>query len=77
MEFQCNDGYYASFFVCLTKCSLLALHTPESRGSFVTHSSGQTQYGDENTKGEDMNTLSQTLLPLSRVTVSKYSEGVM
>ena len=46
------DGYYDVVF-CVFDKVLLVVTTPESRGSFVMHSSGPTQYGDENTKGDE------------------------
>ena len=57
--------YDVVFFVSLTKYFLLVT-TPESRGSFVMHSSLHNMVMKIQ-KGNYMNTLSRALLPLSRV----------
>ena len=72
----------ASMYVlfCVFDKVLLVVTTPESRGSFVMHSSGQTQYGDENTKGDEEEvyeyTVQSFIASFERESVSKY-RGVM
>ena len=66
------DGYYDVVF-CVFDKVLLVVTTPESRGSFVMHSSLHNMVMKIQ-KGKYMNTLSRALLPLLRESVYPNTE---